>query len=201
MEDNKKQLFLDAMDNVVNKRKDKREKDYFSKKVMPDKSQNLAKGALDDDLLSVKSSGKADITPERIKVGKTDKLDLLGEKQDIIKADDHMKKVKDFQMKGRLKETMKGAIKRGDTDMISKLKMIGKGLSKGARTGLKAFPLIGGIMAAVSSGDASAAIPILGDADNLGPAPGSLERKLEDGTITPEERMLLEEQMKKMRGF
>lgn len=60
--------------------------------------------------------------------------------------------------------------------------------SKVGKKGLKAIPLIGPVVSAFSSGDVSAAVPILGEAESLGPREGSLEAKLEDGTITDEER-------------
>lgn len=60
---------------------------------------------------------------------------------------------------------------------------------------LKKVPMIGGIAAGLgtllTTGDASAAsqaaLPLVGDSDDLGPTPGSLESKLENGTITEDE--------------
>lgn len=168
MED-KKQLFLDAMSNVVNKRKDERQKARFDRPV--DLSQNLAKGSLDSDVLPVKSSGLEDLTPAKTVVGKTDKLNTVGDVVEKTNIKDFSNKMKNLGLKQDLKATMADAIKRGDDQMIDKLKMVAKKMGKGATTGLKAFPLIGGLVAAAASGDASAAIPILGDADSVGVSP------------------------------
>ena len=57
----------------------------------------------------------------------------------------------------------------GDTLDYSKLRKQMQDMGKRAgRSGLRAFPLIGGLMAAAQSGDASAAVPILGDAESAG---------------------------------
>lgn len=71
---------------------------------------------------------------------------------------------------------------------IARMTKSGGGLKKG----LKSFPLLGSIVAglsALSSGDAAAAIPILDQADDLGPSAESLEGRFERGELTPEERM------------
>lgn len=76
------------------------------------------------------------------------------------------------------------------------LRKLGKGLGKG----LKAVPLIGGIASALMTNDASAAVPILGDVELLGPEKGTLDYKLESGEqLTPEEYKILEERSKKAR--
>ena len=43
--------------------------------------------------------------------------------------------------------------------------------AKSLRRGLKSVPAIGGIAAAIQSGDASAAVPMLGEADSVGMSP------------------------------
>lgn len=75
-----------------------------------------------------------------------------------------------------------------------------KSALKGVGNKLKAIPVLGGALAgaaALSSGDVEAGvrsmIPFIGDANDLGPDKDSLGYKLEQGTITPEERKLLEE--------
>lgn len=167
--DDKKQLFLDAMSNLVEKRKGEREMAKFDRPV--DKSMNLAKGSLDSDVLPVKSSGVEDLTPAKTVVGKTDKLNTVGDVVERTDIKDFSNKMKNLGLKQDLKATMADAIKRGDNQMIDKLKMVAKKMGKGATTGLKAFPLIGGLVAAAASGDASAAIPVLGDADSVGMSP------------------------------
>lgn len=76
-----------------------------------------------------------------------------------------------------------------------------KNITKGvAKKGLKALPIVGGIGAALVTGDASAAVPLLNEADELGPEKGSLGRKLEMGEpLSDEEMKQLEEESK--NGF
>lgn len=108
-----------------------------------------------------------------------------------------------------IKQIVKGGVDRINTKEVQKLvsgnmfqdkiaKILeSKRLAKAAASlggvaskGLKAVPFIGtamGLGSALMSGDASAAIPVLDQADNLGPEEGTLESKLESGTITKDE--------------
>lgn len=61
----------------------------------------------------------------------------------------------------------------------------------------KGIPMLGAITslgAGLMSGDASAAIPVLSEADDLGPQVGTLEQKLESG------EKLTDEEMKQLYG-
>lgn len=84
-------------------------------------------------------------------------------------------------------------IKSGDefTESVAKKRLLNK-LSKGAgrfaKAGLKSLPLVGGIAAAIQSNDASAAVPLLDQADSLGPGKGTPSSIIEDPTVSPEER-------------
>lgn len=68
----------------------------------------------------------------------------------------------------------------------------------------KKVPMIGGIAAGLgtllTTGDASAAsqaaLPLVGDSDDLGPSTDSLEHKMEAGTATPDELYRLRNGMK-----
>ena len=94
---------------------------------------------------------------------------------------------------------MKEISEEAFTDKIARLRKGGSQALKGASKGLKAVPILGsmlGIGAALSSGDAAAALPVFGDVDSLVPE-DELERKLESGTITPEERAILMSRFKK----
>lgn len=82
----------------------------------------------------------------------------------------------------------------GDTLDYKQLRKQMSKMGKAAGRGLKMIPIIGSAAALLGSEDASAAIPGLDQAESLGPAPGSLEARLEDGTITPEEREELRKQ-------
>lgn len=69
---------------------------------------------------------------------------------------------------------------------------------------IKKVPMIGGIAAGLgtllTTGDASAAsqaaLPLVGDSDDLGPSADSLEAKMEAGTATPDELYRLRNGMK-----
>ena len=87
------------------------------------------------------------------------------------------------------KENVKAVL--NDPEKLSSLRFraVGRGATMGTIDAMTA-----GLAGAVSSQDASAAIPLLDTAESLGPAPGSLEARLESGDITLEERKLLRQQ-------
>lgn len=96
-------------------------------------------------------------------------------------------------------EPMKEISGEAFADKIARLRKGGSQALKGASKGLKAIPILGtalGLGAALSSGDAAAAVPLFGDVESLGPE-DELEKKLESGTITPEERAILMNRFKK----
>lgn len=75
-----------------------------------------------------------------------------------------------------------------------------KAMKTGGKKVLGALPLIGGVANALISQDASAAVPGLDAADSLGPAPGSLDSRIENGTLTEEDKQLLRlEALQKLR--
>jgi hypothetical protein len=75
-----------------------------------------------------------------------------------------------------------------------------KAIQRVAKRGLKAVPLIGGIASALESRDVSAAVPILGDAEELGPRQGSPESIIEDPNATEEMRREAIEMLRKRLG-
>lgn len=81
-------------------------------------------------------------------------------------------------------------------------KKVGRPMGKIAKKGVKALPFVGPLAVALASQDASAAVPILGDADPLGPQAGSLEASIEDPTVSREQRKrALQELMKRNKGM
>jgi hypothetical protein len=80
--------------------------------------------------------------------------------------------------------------KMGDTLDYSKFRK----LFRSAGKGLKAVPVLGALATAAMTGDASAAVPVLGEAESLGPAPDSLDARIENGTLTEEDKLLLRQQ-------
>lgn len=79
------------------------------------------------------------------------------------------------------------AKKTGNTELLQQLikKVAKSGLAKKAgKKLLSAIPLVGGAAAALSSGDIKAAVPGLDFIDDVGPKKGSLDERIESGTIT-----------------
>jgi hypothetical protein len=75
-------------------------------------------------------------------------------------------------------------------------------LSKLGKRGLKSIPFLGAVANAVMSDDASAAIPLLGEAEDVGPTKGSIDSIIEDPSASPEQRKTaLEEYRRKRKGI
>ena len=94
-------------------------------------------------------------------------------------------KGKGFTEKIGGKEAQKVIPGKEFTESIAKKRALRKIMGRG----MKALPLVGGLASALSSGEASAAIPVLGEADDLGPEAGSPSAVIEDPNSTIEERM------------
>lgn len=145
-----------------------------------------------------------DVIPVRDADSWKEKIDRLTGKGGNIKEDpdtlDYRKLKKEFVDKKRLSSGAKDILGEGAEEVLDYNKLrssaskLGK-LSKLGKKGLKLIPLLGpmvGLGMSAMSGEVSAQdIPILGEASDLGPEEGSLEHKLESGTITPEERFKL----------
>jgi hypothetical protein len=87
------------------------------------------------------------------------------------------------------------------SESIAKKRALAKAAKMGGKRVLSALPLVGGLAAAMATGDASAAVPVLGDADPLGPQAGSLEAAVQDPSLSREQRMkALQELMKRNKG-
>jgi hypothetical protein len=104
--------------------------------------------------------------------------------------------IKDKTLSQGLNSTIKGVTEHIDNtpqvpisggDWMQKIanlraaKMVGKKV-------LGAVPVLGGIANAVMSQDASAAVPGLDAAESTGPAAGSLDERIEKGTLTDEDK-------------
>ena len=79
--------------------------------------------------------------------------------------------------------------KVGDTLDYSKVKNFK--IPRSATKLLGAVPVLGGLASALSSGDASAAVPVLDAAESTGPQAGTIDDRLERGTLTPEDKQSL----------
>lgn len=133
------------------------------------------------------------LTPERFK-----------QVQSKIKAKSAIKSKLNQALKSGDKEAAKAIVnkvgevakKTGKTELLADLiKRVSKSsLAKGAaKKVLSAIPLVGGIGAAISSGDIKAAVPGLDYIDDLGPKKGSLNERIEKGTLTPKDIKALKE--------
>jgi hypothetical protein len=177
-----KKIRLQALQNLRDKNL---AKNRFSSSDMNkfdlERGKNLSKGQLDNDSFVAKGSKNPDITPSRTVVGKTDKINNIGDKQNLISGNDFVAKQKALE-KERMLSRFKKAAESGDTNMMNALRERAKGISlenkvpetslrKGLKPltkGLKSIPIIGTLAALAGSEDASAAIPILDSADSAG---------------------------------
>jgi len=137
--------------------------------------------------------------------GYTEKIDTR-EVQPILSPREHKLKItKDRAAKMLKKGDREGATKLLKEAMASqdykitetKKKAAKSMLSSGIKSNLlkkvgskalKSIPIIGGIASAISSNDASAAIPVLGDSESTGPAKGSRDAKFENPNTSDKDR-------------
>jgi hypothetical protein len=100
-------------------------------------------------------------------------------------------KIKAMTKQGPEKTLDMDEIKKETKKIAKKIPNWKKGL-KSVAGGVPYFGALMGALSALNSGDVSAAVPVLNDVDDLGPAKGSLEAKLESGEpLTPEEKLEL----------
>jgi hypothetical protein len=102
-----------------------------------------------------------------------------------------------------VKRNAKKLIKEGkgeEAKSLLKKAMKSKAFQKIAKAAgkkaLKAIPIVGGVASAVMSGDASAAVPILSEAEDIGAPKGSDLRRSEDPSLSAEERHKLQEKIR-----
>ena len=167
----KKKAFIEGLKTVSEKRSDERQLGELQRRAAPDASQNLAKGSLDKDALTVKGDMKsADVSNNM--------------KQATMSGDDHVKKIADIRMKNKLRSSFKAAAESGDKSMMDQLRKVAGNLKKGASGGLKAIPVVGALGALMGADDASAAIPGLDTADSAGMSAGAENQMLAEYDAT-----------------
>ncbi len=191
-EDFDREAKLRALKKLRNKRLDEKQKDYFKAKKQKSVRSDDYKSAIGKDGNAMKVKGSVeDATPKKMVVkGSTEKISTR-ETTPLTSKGDYSKMKKDLEYKQRLKGSLRAAEKAGDTKLASAFAKKLSSLGSIAKRGLKMLPIVGGVAAALSSGDASAAVPGLDMADDIGPEKGSLQRRLEDGTATPEDHKKL----------
>ena len=208
--DRDKEDFFAGLRSYVEQVRDRREKARFNP---ADKSQNLASDTvLSQDVMTAKGgSVSPDITPPTESIPhQTEKINTK-EVVKVIKGDpyekpknltmtpidEYKKKMQNLDIEQRLKSALKQAEKAGDEGTVKKLTTA---LLKHTSKGLKALPVVGGIASALLSEDASAAVPVFGSSEALGPAKGSIEERLESGTLTEQDKSDLKKQAAERLG-
>lgn len=182
--------------------------DEAKKKALLEKMREIRKVGSRDDLQKAidmyRKSGfgpqhstqeTADMGEEFLR-GQKDSIRVPGTKEEIT----DVMKVKGKKPKLNLnKDKLMQKTGSEFAENLAKKRALHKLVGKAAKSGLKAIPVIGPLAAALASGDASAAIPVLGDAESLGPQKGSLGSIIEDPEATPEMRRKAIEDLKKGR--
>lgn len=204
--ENEKKYFTGLIDKVGKREKSSDEilRDLERRRNLlqsPIKSQDYA-SEIDrtDEIMRVKGgTEKIDTkTPTEVLPNSTEKIDTK-QIAKISKPEDITNKVDDFRQTRNLEETYKAAMKTGDTATAGKVKTIlgkmGKSLPKLAVVGALGNALFNTNEASASEriGDVAGVVgelatPMGFEVGSTGYEKGSLENKLEMGTITPEER-------------
>lgn len=181
---------------------------------MSDEKNKLAKKILS------RLEEKKPKTDDKIIIKGTDKIDTR-QFADIKDSEEFAKRSQDRSNLNRIKLAAKKLIDRGKGDQAKSLlqkamntnafknikeskaaeetasKIGEKVSSKVGKKLVKSIPLVGGIASAISSKDVSAAIPLLNEAEGLGPRKGSPEAQLEDPSVSAKERARIGELLKK----
>jgi hypothetical protein len=128
----------------------------------------------------------------------TDKIDT----KEIVKVKD-AQAVKDREGLRKIQkaaEKLKSAGQGSRADDLIKKAMESKAFKRIAKSAakktLKSIPIVGGLASAIMSKDASAAVPVLSEAEEAGPSKGSLEAKMEDPSLSAEQRYKIQQKLK-----
>jgi hypothetical protein len=119
-------------------------------------------------------------------------LDDAKEKLNLGYSED-VEKVKPILAEEGIRLTKAGKLKEANT-LLDKIKSVA---AAGAKKGLKALPVVGGIASAIAERKAEAALPVFGDSDDLGPKKGSEGAMIEDPSISSENRNKIKERLRK----
>ena len=172
---------------------DKKELSSKLKKDLLEKMREIRKvGTTDDmqkamDIYRESGYGPAHSTKETAKAG-TELLSPEGSAEKTIRVPGK-KEVINTKSIQKVDDAAEAMARNAKKIQLKKLAKLGKGL--------KGIPLIGGLAAAAMSGDVSAAIPVLGEADPLGPRAGSPSAILEDPDTSMEMKKRALEMLKR----
>lgn len=185
---------------------------YLTQKIpSTDKSEELLEKKAEfvkqlRELQASKPQMVEDLQKPLVKDLPVDKIDKRGIAQPVVSGSD-------FQTQQALRAARKDAIeKTSDVLDYNKLREEFKKINKFTRTGgskmLAAVPVLGSglaLAAGLSSPDASAAVGdslVPGGLESLGPQPGSLDHKIENGLpLSPEEKQQLAEQQARIKAL
>ena len=115
-------------------------------------------------------------------------------KQEALKANQYGDKKAEQTARDKLANLAK---KADADDMVDAFEKGIKRSAKFVKGAAGAIPLVGGLLSAGMTGEASAAVPFLGDASDLGPGKGSIDAIIQDPNTPKEERERIFEELRK----
>jgi len=125
--------------------------------------------------------GNNDLKKDKVVIKGTTQHIKTDEKQKIKSASNFMKDIAD---KRALNKKSKASV----AGNVVKKFIRGKAVKKVGKKLLGAIPFVGGAISALASGDASAAIPLIGDSDDLGPKKGTAGHTIENPSASKKKR-------------
>lgn len=135
---------------------------------------------------------------------KTAVRDLPVEKINTVGEPQKLKSGGEFLADQVVRDARKNALQEvGDTLNYKDLKkqFASKARSAAGKKFLGAVPVVGGLLSAAMSGDASAAVPLLESAESLGPEAGTFDNRLEQGLLTEEDKQQLAMEQARIRAL
>jgi hypothetical protein len=123
-------------------------------------------------------------------------INKLGEPQKITSGADFLAQQVIGQAERDAKRAALGKVSGDALDYKQLKKEFADKARQAARSGagrklLGTVPLVGGLLSAAMSGDASAAVPLLDSAESLGPQAGTLDDRIARGQLTEDDKQAL----------
>lgn len=145
------------------------------------------------ELIASKPEMVEDFQKPMVKDLKVEKIDKRGVVQPLTSGADFQAKIAAAR-KGAIKQAAGAAEDTLDytqfkKQFADKARLAAK--SPAAKKLMGVVPVLGGLANALISGDASAAVPVLDSAESLGPAAGTIDSRIESGTLTEEDKAQL----------
>lgn len=126
--------------------------------------------------------------PQKI-LGKTNKYRTsLRRPEDAVEVKRKIEKKLLTRKMEKAKSLMAQGSKKEAADILKRYMPEAKAFKKAGTKLLSGIPILGGALSALTSKDASAAVPVLGDSESLGPEKDSLEAQIENPKLSSEQR-------------